>query len=564
MDQPISKAEDQKDLQLLATFLGSNSSESERAFAQLVSRHGGYVRAIAQRRLGQSGLSDDATQHVFLLLAKKAKKLRGHPCLRAWLHRASVFEAANLARKEVSYQKKKERVQVELSQRVESRELSQLDEALAHLSTDERSLLVLHYHEGLTFTEIGKRIGISEAAAQKRAHRVLTKLSEKMSLDRKKTKSATACASLLVGTRAQGESLSPGLVEKIVTSQSIAGSSIALTSVVVGLTLVTTAVGVGVTSHHRERKAVAALAQKPPRIQQEQTRESGTKSGKGITTAFEVSQEELSPEVIRFIELALEDEKEAFSFAKSQSRGLDRFLAIAVRPLADRDLEAADRFLELVEGRDAREHAVQGIFESRIKRDFQEAVRWVDELPYEFDKIGHRFGRPGRYKERQGVNYDYVAALSVAETASVREWLIEQACERALVQSEEQLPLLANQLSGAERHQVLSYWASVLLQRGQPGAFELMEEARPNLIRLPNLKEIAQRDPEPLLNWSVSKKDGVNRYNMILDLVRDWGETDAEAAADWWASVPDLRYFVSYSEPPSTPVVKRILRNKKS
>ena len=131
---------------LLAEFLGS---QSEQAFAELVARHGSYVQAIARRRLGNSGLADDAAQQVLILLSKKAKTLVNHPCLKAWLHRATVFEAANLARKEKTYLQKKTQAHEEFNSTKSIPDTLGVDEALASLRPEERQILILHYHQEL-------------------------------------------------------------------------------------------------------------------------------------------------------------------------------------------------------------------------------------------------------------------------------------------------------------------------------------------------------------------------------------------------------------------------------
>ena len=102
----------------------------------------------------------------------------------------------------------------------------------------------------------------------------------------------------------------------------------------------------------------------------------------------------------------------------------------------------------------------------------------------------------------------------------------------------------------------------MLLQRGDPGAFELLDEARPNLKWIPDFVKSGRRDPEPLLDWFVLKKDGGRHYSSILNLVKNWGLNDAEAAADWWASVPNIQDHVSYRNPHSAPMVERILKQQ--
>ena len=525
---------------LLAEFLGS---QSEQAFAELVARHGSYVQAIARRRLGNSGLADDAAQQVFILLSKKAKTLVNHPCLKAWLHRATVFEAANLARKEKTYLQKKTQAHEEFNSTKSIPDTLGVDEALASLRPEERQILILHYHQELQFAEVSRQFGISEAAAQKRAHRALGRLSEKLKARGHSEANTKQCAGLLLALTSEEKLLSQSLVEKIVTAGSLTSSAVSTVSVVIGVGLFATAMGAG--AFALKTKTHPRVSELPKRshsvaMPPSQGSPSITHNPKEYFQP-ETTDEELPLEIQQFITLAQTDTEQAFIFAKEQDAKLIKFLRRAVRHLADRDLAAANRFLLLVEASDPREVTVQGIFASLIRRDFNQAILWVESLPYPHDKEGHRFGSPAQYINNQYLNYDYVSALEFAESDSVRTWLLHQICERAVDRDENRFMLLADQLQGRERHLVLTYAASTLLQRGDERAFELLEEAKPNFEKLPMIREVALRDPEPLLNWLATQDDEVNRTAMIQSLMNSWAQSDVENAARWWVQIPQSR-----------------------
>ena len=61
--------------------------ESQRDFSQIVDRHMGMVYAVCRRELGDSSLAEDATQIVFMVLARKARSLRQSSSLAGWLLR---------------------------------------------------------------------------------------------------------------------------------------------------------------------------------------------------------------------------------------------------------------------------------------------------------------------------------------------------------------------------------------------------------------------------------------------------------------------------------------------
>lgn len=74
--------------------------KNEEAFSQLVRRHLPVVFHTAHRQLGDHHLSEETAQTVFAILARKAGRLRTHPCLVAWLHRTAYFIARRTVRKE--------------------------------------------------------------------------------------------------------------------------------------------------------------------------------------------------------------------------------------------------------------------------------------------------------------------------------------------------------------------------------------------------------------------------------------------------------------------------------
>src|SRR4051812_49524212 len=84
----------QTDQQLLTAFVTQHSNA---AFSELVERHKDWIYSLCQRRLrasigGTAGsLPEDATQAVFIALARKAPSLLNHTTLAAWLYQAARF-----------------------------------------------------------------------------------------------------------------------------------------------------------------------------------------------------------------------------------------------------------------------------------------------------------------------------------------------------------------------------------------------------------------------------------------------------------------------------------------
>ena len=71
---------------------------SEQAFTTLVSRHLGLVHSVALRQVANSSQAEEITQAVFIILARKAEKLRPGTILAGWLFNTTRLTAANFIR----------------------------------------------------------------------------------------------------------------------------------------------------------------------------------------------------------------------------------------------------------------------------------------------------------------------------------------------------------------------------------------------------------------------------------------------------------------------------------
>jgi RNA polymerase sigma factor (sigma-70 family) len=200
----------------------------ERAFAELVQRHLGVVYGAALRRTGgRTHLAEDISQKVFTDLARKAASLSHHPALTGWLHRSTRYAAIDAIRSEVRGQKLSEtlaampdtnlppEVQVEWS-----RLRPVLDEVLDELKDTDREAMLLRYFEGLSFTEVGARMNLSENAARMRTERALEKL--RGQLGKRGVTSTTAALGLLLANSAFGAA--PAGLSATITSTALASA----------------------------------------------------------------------------------------------------------------------------------------------------------------------------------------------------------------------------------------------------------------------------------------------------------------------------------------------------
>ena len=157
---------------------------SQAAFAALVRRYGGLVRATCLREVDDPHLAEDAAQVVFLLLARKAPSLLRVDSLAGWLFRASCFTARNVLRHERRRKVHEQEVIADMTQaHLNGPPLPSWDHlepvlnaALASLRPNEQEVILVRYLEGASWRETAARLGLAEDAAQKRGTRAVDKM----------------------------------------------------------------------------------------------------------------------------------------------------------------------------------------------------------------------------------------------------------------------------------------------------------------------------------------------------------------------------------------------------
>ncbi|HEX2860043.1 MAG TPA: RNA polymerase sigma factor [Lacunisphaera sp.] len=199
----------------------------EASFRLLVERRIGFVYAINLRRLRNPHLAQDATQAVFVALARKAETVARCPSLAGWLHRSSCYESRNLMRTQINRMARESEAQ-RLGTTVAATpdagppgELeAMLDEVLNQLPEPDRDAILARFFSDRSYAEIGAALNLSENAARMRVDRALGRLREH--LERRGFKSSAvvlagllpACASAAV----------PGGLALTITHAALAGS----------------------------------------------------------------------------------------------------------------------------------------------------------------------------------------------------------------------------------------------------------------------------------------------------------------------------------------------------
>ncbi len=157
------------DQQLLERF---RLERSEASFAVLVQRHGPMVLSVCRRVLHNVQDVEDAFQATFLVLAKKAARLRQPPLLGGWLHGVAYHVALRLKAKtqrRAVHEQRAGSPSRETRDDITWRELrAVLDEELQRLKENHRAPLVLCYLEGRTQDEAARLLGWSKSTFRRR------------------------------------------------------------------------------------------------------------------------------------------------------------------------------------------------------------------------------------------------------------------------------------------------------------------------------------------------------------------------------------------------------------
>jgi RNA polymerase sigma factor (sigma-70 family) len=225
------------DTDLLRTYA---ESRSEAAFAELVRRNVDFVYRTALRQARQPQRAEDATQMVFIDLARKAGSLSRRTDLAGWFFLSARFAALKIARKEIRQDTREiafERQRNALGEASPPPDWQQLepllDDALAGLAPTDREAVLLRYFKEASFAQIGATLSMSEEAARKRVDRATDKL--RTALGRRGLVSTSAAFAAALG--AQGALRAPaGLAQTAtqaaITAKATVGAASALSEMV--------------------------------------------------------------------------------------------------------------------------------------------------------------------------------------------------------------------------------------------------------------------------------------------------------------------------------------------
>jgi RNA polymerase sigma factor (sigma-70 family) len=224
------------DAQLLREYA---RQRSEPAFAEIVARHADLVYSAAWRQTASPELAREIAQSVFTDLARKARALAGSlpvdASLTGWLYRGTRFAGLTLLRSERRRHAHERHVMEHSNSAHETapdweRVGPLLDEAMAELADADREAVLLRYFKNEDFFAVGRALGVTDDAAQKRVSRAVERLREFLA----KRGITIGTHGLVVVIAANAVQATPIGLSAAITAAALAGTTIFTTTTVTG------------------------------------------------------------------------------------------------------------------------------------------------------------------------------------------------------------------------------------------------------------------------------------------------------------------------------------------
>jgi RNA polymerase sigma-70 factor (ECF subfamily) len=154
------------------------------AYALLVDEYKSPIYNLAYRMTGNLEDADDLTQEIFIRAYKYLWRYDTSRKFFTWLYTVALNLIRNHLRKKNKYNKSTEELSAHLladknpSPETELIETQEISIYLLRLEDESRALLIMKFHQGLTFEEIAQITGKSLSAVKMRIYRGLEKLKE--------------------------------------------------------------------------------------------------------------------------------------------------------------------------------------------------------------------------------------------------------------------------------------------------------------------------------------------------------------------------------------------------
>lgn len=231
------------------------SGASTEAFTETVRRHLPLVLSAARRRLTVPDAAEDVAQQVFTLLAQKASSLAPNVVLAGWLYHTTCHLASEHNRSEGRRRHREHNSMAmtdatHLPAEVEDhwRQLRPvLDDAMQQLSDPDRDAVLLRFFEGRSLDEVGRSLGVTADAAQKRVSRALDRLRETLVRSHPWVTPGTLSAAIAAGvieatpTELQAAAIAQSALSAAAVHAIAASTATSLSATTAGTSLITMA-----------------------------------------------------------------------------------------------------------------------------------------------------------------------------------------------------------------------------------------------------------------------------------------------------------------------------------
>src|SRR5262245_43226753 len=192
-------------------------NRDERAFEELVHRHGPLVWAVCRQMLAHHADAEDAFQAVFLTLVRSAASIRSGKAVSAWLHGVAVRVAIKARRSTVRRRQRERNVSVPEANRPVPDEswtnlMSVVHEEIRSLPEAERTAFVLCDLEGVRQPDAAARLGWPLGTLSGRLCKARQRLLEQL------TRRGVAPGVLAIGGMAGSAGVVPAALLEQVTS----------------------------------------------------------------------------------------------------------------------------------------------------------------------------------------------------------------------------------------------------------------------------------------------------------------------------------------------------------
>ena len=228
----------QSDAQLLREYAARGS---EPAFAEIVARHTDLIYSAALRQCGTPEAAGEIAQGVFINLARRActlaKQLDENASLAGWLFSDTRFVALHWHRDERHREAHQRLVMENFDPSSETsldweRVAPVLDEAMAELNEADREAVLLRYFQNQDFAAVGRALGVTDDAAQKRVSRAVERLREFFA----KRGVTIGASGLVVVISTNAVVVAPAGLSAVITVAAVAGTTIATVATVIAMT----------------------------------------------------------------------------------------------------------------------------------------------------------------------------------------------------------------------------------------------------------------------------------------------------------------------------------------